>query len=315
MSTENKTGEYYIERLSNKNLADVAKLHTAVYGKTPGPNFFPMKYDTAFTGARHTGFLAYNNQNVPIALYAVIPCFIKLGDKIILSAQSADSMTHPKHRYKGLFKELAALTFEACRNEGVKLTFGFPNQNSFTGAMNAGYKMIDQMDCFIIDTGAFSWDRFFNKFIILKGLYHKYQDRQLKKHASPKKGIESSVSKDGFGGILRDTNFFNYKIYTDTRVIKINNATLWIKTGAMLLVGDMLVLPEDFDEVMAKLKKLARRLGIKEIHFHSSRGTTLHGLFAAKFGSIPSFPVFFNDLAGDIQTEQIKFTSADIDTF
>jgi hypothetical protein len=66
---------------------------------------------------------------------------------------------------------------------------------------------------------------------------------------------------------------------------------------------------------MDKMKKIAREMGIKEIHFHASPGTTLHNLFAARFTSIPSFPVIFKDFAGGTPIDKIKFTSADIDTF
>jgi len=64
-----------------------------------------------------------------------------------------------------------------------------------------------------------------------------------------------------------------------------------------------------------ELKKLAGKLGIKQIHFHACPGTTLHSLFAMRFNSIPSFPVMFKVLSGNLQTDNIKFTSADIDTF
>jgi hypothetical protein len=66
---------------------------------------------------------------------------------------------------------------------------------------------------------------------------------------------------------------------------------------------------------MYKLKKLARKAGIKEIHFHASPGTTLHRLFATAYISIPSFPVIFKDFAGDAPVRKIKFVTADIDTF
>jgi len=67
--------------------------------------------------------------------------------------------------------------------------------------------------------------------------------------------------------------------------------------------------------MMDALKNLAAKLGLQQVHFHASPGTSLHGLFAMRFKSIPSFPVIFKVLGEDMLTEKIKFTSADIDTF
>ena len=122
---------YPMQRLSVTNLGDVAKLHTAVYGKKPSFNFF-LKYDTAFTGTSYIGYLAYD-KGTPIAYYGVIPCFMRIKGKVILAAQSADTMTHPQYRKQGLFAQLAKLTYELCEKEGIRLFFGFPNQNSLPG--------------------------------------------------------------------------------------------------------------------------------------------------------------------------------------
>jgi hypothetical protein len=315
MNNKSKTGGYYVERLNDKNLADVEKLHNTVYGKAPVISFF-KKYDTAFTAVKHIGFIAYDNLQLPIAFYAVVPCFIQFNEKIILAAQSSDTMTHPGYRNKGLFIELALLTFQLCRAEGIKLLFGFPNQNSLPGFVNKlGWQRTGTLDCFIINSAIFSWERVFRKIKILKSLYTGHQQKQIKKYLLPQNGIDNSVFEDEFAGVYRDYHYLNYKTYSNTDVIKIGNSTLWVKISDVLLIGDIAVTPDDFDDMIYKLKKLTNKLGIKEIHFHASPGTTLHNLFAIRFNSIPSFPVIFNDFGGDIPIEKIIFTSADIDTF
>jgi hypothetical protein len=315
MNSNISSGLYTVKRLNTDNLTDVGRLYNAVYDKQADPDFFAKKYDTAFTGVEYTGFIAYSDQ-LPIAFYAVIPCFIKCGDKVILSAQSADTMTHPDHRNKGLFVELALTTFQLCRDLNIQLLFGFPNQNSLPGFVNKlGWRVTGIMDCFIIHTGGLSFKRIFEKFSVLKNLYGSYQNRILKKHLVKASGIDNSIFKDACGGIVRDEHYFKYKIYNDTKVIKIDASTLWVKFSSILLIGDVSVQPDDFDDMIYGLKKLAGKLGIKQIHFHASPGTTLHSLFAMRFNSIPSFPVIFKVLSGVLQTDNIKFTSADIDTF
>ena len=178
-STEQLIG-YDIRRLDKQNLADVEKLHTSVYGRVPAENFFAKKYNTAFTGAECIGYIAYDQQ-MPIAFYGVIPCFLQINGESILSAQSADTMTHPDYRNRGLFTELAERTYQLCIEEGIRLVFGFPNQNSLPGFVNKlGWEIAGLMDCFILETGKYSWQRLFRKLPAFIDRFMKYQQNLLK---------------------------------------------------------------------------------------------------------------------------------------
>ncbi|HEY2580713.1 MAG TPA: GNAT family N-acetyltransferase [Mucilaginibacter sp.] len=315
MSTDIKAVKYKFERLSEYNITDLEKLHTAVYAQTLPQNYFQNKYDTAFTSVQHTGYIAYDSGRA-IAFYGVIPCFIRLNGSIILAAQSADTMTHPQYRNKGLFIELAKETFELCGKNGIELLFGFPNQNSLYGFVNRlGWTTTERMSCFIISAGTFSWQRIFRKLPLLQTWYKSYQQRQLKKVSLPQKGIDNSVFNDNYGGLLRGQNYFEYKKYSTTHVIKLGHSILWIKINNELVIGDISVSPGDFDDMIKKLKRFAYKLGIKEIHFHACPNTTLHSLFVGRFNALPSFPVIFKELNGTADIGHIKFTSADIDTF
>ena len=316
MTSKPTTDRYTVERLTAGNIADVELLLAVVYDKEVHRGFFAKKYNTAFTGVEFTGFIAYSPRRQPIGFYAVIPCFMQLGDDLILAAQSADTMTHPAHRNKGLFVELALTTFQLCREMNIRLLFGFPNQNSLPGFLNKlGWHATHHLDCFIIHTQNFSWSRIFGKLPALSNLYNTYQARILKKYILQQNGVENSVIRDGGSGVYRDDNYLNYKTCNDTRVIKIGSSTLWIKISSIFLIGDIDLQPDDFDDMMYGLKKLAGKLGLKQIHFHASPGTTLHGLFAMRFKSIQSFPAIFKVLGGDLPLDKFKFTSADIDTF
>ena len=306
---------YDVRRLDKQNLADVEKLHTAVYGRVPAENFFAKKYDTAFTGAEYIGYIAYDQQT-PIAFYGVIPCFLSLNDETILSAQSADTMTHPNYRNKGLFVELAERTYQLCIDNGIRLIFGFPNQNSLPGFVNKlGWEITGLMDCFILETGKYSWQRVLRKLPAFTDRFVKYQQKLLNKYTEPSPGIDNSVFKDGYDGIIRDECFLKYKTYTNKQIVKTGGSQAWLKINNEMLIGDMEVWPGDFERLVTHLKKLARKLGLNEIHFHTSGGTILHELFARQHKAIPSFPVIVKQLIGYTPADKIKFTSADIDTF
>jgi len=316
MKTIAKNGDYLIKRLGLNNLSDLVKLHIAVYGRVHPIDFFSKKYDTAYTGTAYIGFIAYNTEMMPIAYYGVIPCFIRSGDEVILTAQSADTMTHPKYRKQGLYVLLAEQTYELCRHSGIRFVFGFPNQNSLPGALeNLKWKKTDTMDCFVIPVRAVPLERLTVKMPSLSGLYTWYKRLVLKKYLVERQAASSSVLANGNDGIFRDEFYMRYKTYSETQMIRIQGTTLWIKINSVLLIGDVLEAKNDLPEVIKELQKLAGKLGLRQIHFHTSPHTQLHRLFAAHYKATPSFAVLFKDIKGESQVGQIKFTSADIDTF
>ena len=306
-----------VQRLSAANISDLAKLHAVIYKREVPITFFINKYTTAYTNVMYTGFIAYNEALQPIAYYGVIPCFLWCGGEVILAAQSADTMTHPDYRNRGLFVELANLTYELCRAEGINIIFGFPNQNSLPGLVNKlGRQVTETMDRFIIPVKAIPLEKLAVKFPWVKALYKRYLNVLLKKYSITDKGISSTVINEGFDGILRDDNYLQYKTYSTTQVIKINDATLWVKLNNGLIIGDMAgITTGNFDYVMRKLLKLAQRAGLTQIHFHTSPATGLHNLFSSRYKAIPSFPVTFRQLGAEIPTGKMKFTFADIDIF
>jgi hypothetical protein len=315
--TKTSAKEYVISRLTYEKLADLASLHAAVYGTKPEFDYFPRKYDTAYTGAENVGFVAYSKQGLPVAYYGVIPCFIQYGNKIILAAQSADTMTHPSHRYKGMFVELSNMTFELCRQLGILLVFGFPNQNSYHGAINKlGWQMTGTMACFVIPVNSLPLQLLSGKAVFLKKLYKRYTKYILGEKVLPLKGIGNSAHTDGFAGVCRNPEYLTYKNYNPTKVIGISEVKVWLSNKYGLVIGDMEGVNKDnFSRVLKSLERLAKKMGIRQIQFHGCPGTTLYELFAEKYEPVPSYPMLFQDFGSAISPEKIRFTFADIDIF
>jgi len=313
---ENTDKEYRIERLNFSKLKDLNVLYEAVYGHMPAKNFFQKKYDTAYTGKSYIGYIAYNNNNIPVAYYGVLPCFIQYKNQIILSAQSGDTMTHPLFRYKGMFVELSKITFDLCKAEGMTFIFGFPNQNSYHGAIHKlGWIMTEQMESFMIPVNTLPLKAFSERFNRTKLFYKQYAKFILKKYFLQQHGLPNSIVAEGFGGIYRDEKYLQYKTYSPSRVIKTGNAKVWFKITNDLIIGDIELGDFNFDELINKLKKISKRLGLSRIFFQTSPGTQLHSLFAQRFESSQSFPVLFQNFGADISLNEIKFTFADIDIF
>jgi hypothetical protein len=304
----NEAKEYYIERFNADKIKDLENLFVAVYKKKSAEGYFSKKYDTDFTGCSYIGYIAYK-QKIPIAFYAVIPCFIQHENDKILAAQSADTMTHPEHRYKSLFSELSKMCFDLCKQNNITVLFGFPNQNSHHGAIKLGWQLTEVMECFQINVKQKTYKKILNK--IDKG----HTDRVLKKYITSEKGLTNSVIKDGFSGVYRDKNYLQYKTYSKTYVLKIGEAKIWVSIGGSLTIGDMLCNENDFNDAINAIKKIAINLGVLVIYFHACKGTSLHKLFSEKFQSIPSFAALFQNFTNYIDIKKIKFTFADVDIF
>lgn len=304
MDSEKK--EYSVVRLTKSSLADVAKLHAEVYKATdPSTTYFLNKYNTAYTGAEYVGFVAYNNEQIPVAYYGVIPCFIQYRGKLMLAAQSADTMTHPGFRYKGMFVELSNMTFDLCRKLNIRLVFGFPNQNSYHGAVNKlGWKMTHTLDYFVIPLKRFPFGKWLGKL------------SSLKKYAIGEKGIHHSSEIEGFATVYRNADYLEYKTYSQTEVIKAGETKVWVSRKYGFSIGDMQGANEkNFSDSIEQLKRIAGKTGAREIQFHCSPGTRLHTLFSAYFKASPSYPALFQDFDSPVPPEEIKFTFADIDIF
>lgn len=307
--------EYHIEQLNHDRLKDLALLHHAVYQREVPVGFFEKKYATAYTGHEYVGYVAYTNNGEPVGYYGVVPCFLHYHGGKLLAAQSADTMTHPGYRFKGLFVELANMCYELCRQQGIRLIFGFPNQNSYHGAVNKlGWQIAGQMDCFSIPVNTIPFARMANKTAFSRKLYENYANRILKRYATTTH--PDALSHNGYDGVHRDESYMLYKTYHQHHLLKLDHALCWIKLQEAFILGDLELADEKyFDETITDIKRLAAKLGLRKIQYHICQETEMHRLFAKRFEAVPTFPVLFRDLGFDQPLDRFRFSFADIDIF
>jgi hypothetical protein len=65
--------------------------------------------------------------------YTAIPVKILAKDKVLLAAQSVDTITHIDFRKQGIFTGLAELCYKEMEKDGIDIIIGYPNDNSFPG--------------------------------------------------------------------------------------------------------------------------------------------------------------------------------------
>lgn len=78
------------------------------------------------------GFDAWEGDEL-IAHYACIPCRVEFEGVPTRAMLSLNTATHPAHQGKGLFTQLAYLTYEAAAAQGIQSVYGIANANSTPG--------------------------------------------------------------------------------------------------------------------------------------------------------------------------------------
>jgi len=172
------------------------------------------------------------------------------------------------------------------------------------------------MDFFQIQIESLPLRSISNKVKFLQIPYNLWSKQVLSKYQKQLNGVENSVISEGYAGVMRTEEFKNYKSYNNIIVIDIHSVLLWIKVSDVLVIGDITGVNENnFNPVIEELKSIAKKLGLKQIHFHCSPGIKLNRLFACICEPVSSYPVLFQDFGSPVPLEKIKFTFADIDIF
>lgn len=128
--------DYKIERLDFSNPDDMQKLvelQNAVYaGKH---TFTPKTFQYWYLDNPNGRVVSFNALygDIIAAHYALIPLKMKINGRVVLGLLSMATVTHPKHRGKGLFKTLAKATYNFATQEGYEFVIGVANANSYPG--------------------------------------------------------------------------------------------------------------------------------------------------------------------------------------
>ncbi len=309
--------EYKFERISEANLTHLITLYKNAFGINVSLDFLLKKYATKEFGAAYIGYLAITKDNIPAAYYGVFPILSEFKSIKILCAQSGDTMTHSDHRGKGLFVVLAKKTYELAKQENIKFIYGFPNQNSYPGFVNKlSWKHNIDLNLYCIKVKTLPLAKAFKKIIFLESFYMFYVNLICMFYKSGSFGFKNSLSYGNIGCIVHDDTFFNYKKYFETKVLKIKEKNVWFKIDGRMWIGDIEYSTQDeFNKIINSLKRMAFFLGTNEIHFHTNPATK-YDFYMQKIGKVKNTnPVGYLDLDSGIDMQELKFQSADFDTF
>ena len=85
----------------------------------------------------HIGVAEHNGQIV--GHMALIPTYMKIGDKTVMGSQAVDLVVHPKFRRQGMFLALGKMLTEEAGKKDMGITYGFPNAPAHSGHLKYGW--------------------------------------------------------------------------------------------------------------------------------------------------------------------------------
>lgn len=306
--------DYRIEKLSAQNIHHLAPLYRAAFNQSVSLQFLLKKYNTHFVGVEFIGFIAFTPMGMAAGFYGVIPCLFQIKGRKVVAAQSADTMTHPDHRKKGLFQMLAKQTYALAREQNIQFVFGFPNEHSLHGFVNLKWQFLpDQFQMFSVSTGGFPYARLLKK----SSLLYIFYQTLLARIVGNEHVVAGLFEKTAADGVLHDQSFLAYKTYNATHILSISNVNIWIKTDGTLKIGAVQGLDKNnADAFLSRLKKLASRLGCSEVIFMTSKHSSLYQILREILTPKDAFPIGFLPLRDpSFSFENLSFEYCDVDIF
>ncbi|MEO8148389.1 MAG: GNAT family N-acetyltransferase [Bacteroidia bacterium] len=309
--------EYTYVRVSDEHRKSLQYISHCAFKIPVKENYFLKKWNTDFTGHKNIGFIAFTKSGEPIAYYGVFPCFVEYNGEKFLASQSGDTMTHPDHAGKGLFTTLAKMTYQLAQEEGIEFVVGFPNDNSYPVLVKKlNFTHRENLKTYKVNVKTLPVAAFFKKFIRCFPIYKFYLDIIFSFIKSDKPFLESSLVEKNVVCILHDKAFFDYKSFQNNFLVKVGGINVWLKSDGWLLIGDIEKNESiDFKKFLSGLKKLAFITGHTKIVFSASENTFIDNLLKQNTIFEKGGYFCYLNLISKIPVENMKFTTADLDTF
>ena len=261
--------DYRIERITKERLVDLLGLFESAFNQKKTISYLKKKFDTERFGASFIGYIAYSQNEEPVAYYGVFPIRFKLNNRVILAAQSGDTMTHKNHQRKGLFTELAKMTYDLARKKGIKFIFGFPGRNSLPGFVKKLNWKID---------GKRHFYRFNVCTLPLAALMHMVGMEKLyilyfnfwAKVFGLKKELGNIVI-DRNNSIFYDSDGMGYRHFSDNYFLQNNGCVVWLKVVRSMEIGCIYNADDHIiEQIIKRLRWLSVITGLAKIHYWCS---------------------------------------------
>ncbi len=126
--------KWYIREYKPEDAESIRKLFVEVYHKSLPSEVLIWKFHKNPAGQGIV--MVAEDSNKIVGQFALMPMWLRLGNEVVLGAQSLDTMTHPSYRNQGMFILLAKACMTLAKNKGIEVLYGFPNEYSYHGFVN-----------------------------------------------------------------------------------------------------------------------------------------------------------------------------------
>lgn len=310
--------DYIFERLDESKYKDLQFLYEHAFKETVNLQFLEKKYNTSFTGIKNIGFLAYHSlTKEPAAYYGVFPVMVEYNNQFYLAAQSGDTMTHPNHRGKGLFIELAKKSYELAKKSGVEFIFGFPNQNSYPGFVNKlDWKHYSNVNHYKINASAIPLDKVVKKIPSLKFIHKVFLPKSINKESKVYIANSLLSQNNQYGCVIHNDKYFQYKTYYPSFIIEIEGIKCWVKVDGRLWVGDIQFCGEEkFHKVINGIVAFAKSRFCSSVQLSFYENSFYDNWMQKNHKIQSSIAVGCLDLSKRVNPTHFAYQAGDFDTF
>ena len=265
----NGSNEYTFERVTNAHYPLLQVLFADAFHQNISIEEISKRFNTVTLGAGLVGFIAIHAASQkPAAYYGVFPLQLLVNDQVTLAAQSGDTMTHSEHRKKGLFVQLATLTYDTCKQEGIYLLYGSPNSSSYTGLVqNLKWEHRENIIRYDLKLNfkTLPLPKILSAHKNSQSLYFKYARLVLKNHIVAAPEAFHHPGHPDHTRVYRNKAYIHYKSDAAKFFIRIDDIIFWIKLSDVLWIGDLSDYKQITAATLSKLKRLAFLLGYNTI--------------------------------------------------
>jgi GNAT superfamily N-acetyltransferase len=303
-------GDYDVKRITSSSVSDLVWLLQESY---PNENYQLAqrlaKFDTGYLGVRDVGYIAYH-KGIPAAFYGLFPCKMRWRDTTFLAAQSGDTVTHPTHRRKGLFYDLAKRTYGLAATLGIYMVFGLPNiHNSYPGLLKLEWQDLFPMQVYVAPRSRHGLK-------LLSRFRRRFKAARAEVVDPSKIDLDNANSHRGELFVDRSYEFFRYKQRTSNSLfMRFPSGDAWISVRKnSLFVGDFWPSSGNLAaDLWCEILDEAQSLGLPQIYYHTTPNLPARGI-VGKLAS--GLPVCVKSLLKrDLDPARITLTGADYDTF
>lgn len=309
-----RSDKYILEPIQAKHVPAVQFLLREVYNMKYPEHYLVNKYSTHHLDIGPLATIAHY-EGKPAAMYGVMPQrFAGAGEEYHVGF-ACDSFTMPAHQKKGLHHDLALLSYEHMRKEGVRLVYAYHSENTYYSCKKLDWhEDPPRMQRFHVKTGVIPFSKAFNKVgkaeWVRKRLRRLVAPFEIGAFANPV--IEGSVHGQHY-----DERFLAYKnTYNWHTIVELKGCHFYLKADAVLHIGAFSY-PSNaaFTEGLEQLKSLARKAGISELQFHVHLHSKQYSVLSQIEKPHDSWRVGYLEFQNEVDFSKVQTNYADFDTF